>query len=53
MDERHCKFIVQVSGGFWSLTALNNYTINGNVVANAFAEAKPPVVPLYVKMGRI
>ena len=36
---------------FWAATALNNFITIGADAANAFAEAPPPVAPLYVLIG--
>ena len=35
---------------FWSLAALENKLVFGADAANAFAEAPPPVAPLYLKV---
>ena len=35
---------------FWAAAALNNYIVIGADASNAFAEAPPPVAPLYVRI---
>ena len=37
---------------FWALSALHNYTVYGADATNAFAQAPPPVAPLYVTIDR-
>jgi len=38
---------------FWTITSINNYVAYGTDVTNAFGEAPPPTVPLYVTIDAL
>ena len=51
LAETYASSLDQTGGRcFWAAAAINNYVVIGADASNAFAEAPPPVAPLYVRI---
>ena len=53
LGETYAASLEQSAGRiFWAVSALNNYIVIGADASNAFAEAPPPLAPLYVTIDK-